>query len=106
MGAPLAATWHHAALPLYGSDFGGALACGVTMTSATATAVMRIVADKHWTTDVLIGSGLGLGLGFGLPYLLHYGPHLRVKQGSNPVELALMPIVSTNTTGLSIIGVH
>ena len=97
---------HHGALPLYGSSFGGALACGVTMTSATVTGVMRIVADKHWTTDVLIGSGLGLGLGFGLPYLLHYGPHLRVQQGSNPVELALMPIVSTNTTGLSIVGVH
>jgi hypothetical protein len=97
---------HHAALPLYGSSFGGALACGVTMTSATVTSVMRIVADKHWTTDILFGSGVGLGLGFALPYLLHYGPHLRVKQGSNPIELALLPIVSTNTTGLSIFGAH
>jgi membrane-associated phospholipid phosphatase len=104
-GAALTCT-HHAHLALYDSNIGGAIACGVTMASASATAVMRLVADKHWATDVALGVGLGLTMGFGMPYLLHYGPHLRVKQGPHPVELALMPIVSTDATGLSIVGVQ
>lgn len=68
---------HHANLRIYGSTAAGALACGATMTTATAVMLLRVVADKHWATDSLVGAALGLGVGFGLPYLLHYGPHLR-----------------------------
>lgn len=97
---------HHAALPLYGSSFLGSLACAMTMTSATVVAGMRIVADKHWATDVLIGSGLGLGLGLGLPYVLHYGPQLKVDKGPHPVSLAMMPMVATDALGLSVVGMQ
>jgi membrane-associated phospholipid phosphatase len=104
-GAALTCT-HHAHLALYDSDFLGGLACAVTMTSASVTAVMRIISDNHWTTDVLTGVGLGLAMGFGMPYLLHYGPHLRVKQGKHPVDLAIMPIVATDATGISLVGMQ
>jgi membrane-associated phospholipid phosphatase len=42
------------------------------LASATVTSVLRVVADKHYTSDVLIGAVLGFGFGFGLPMLLHY----------------------------------
>jgi membrane-associated phospholipid phosphatase len=38
---------------------------------ATTTAVLRLAADKHWATDVVVGSGLGLATGILMPTLLH-----------------------------------
>ena len=38
---------------------------------ATATAVLRVAADKHWTSDVLLGSVVGLATGVLVPRLLH-----------------------------------
>jgi membrane-associated phospholipid phosphatase len=38
---------------------------------AAMTAYLRIAADKHWLTDVVIGAVVGAGIGFAVPYLLH-----------------------------------
>ena len=38
---------------------------------AAATGYLRIAADKHWTTDVLIGAVVGVGVGLAVPLLLH-----------------------------------
>lgn len=42
---------------------GGALAAG--------TGVLRMAADMHWATDVMVGAGVGTALGVGLPLLVH-----------------------------------
>jgi membrane-associated phospholipid phosphatase len=42
---------------------GGALAAG--------TAYLRIAADEHWLTDVLVGLAVGVGVGFAVPYVFH-----------------------------------
>ena len=52
---------------------------------ATATAVLRLAADKHWATDVLTGLVLGAAVGVGVPLLLHG------KEGGPRVQLAPMP---------------
>jgi hypothetical protein len=38
---------------------------------AATTAYLRIAADKHWFTDVVIGAIVGAGIGFAIPYLFH-----------------------------------
>jgi len=38
---------------------------------AATTAYLRIAADKHWLTDVLVGMVVGAGIGFAVPYLFH-----------------------------------
>lgn len=38
---------------------------------ATLTAVLRMVADKHWLTDVLVGAAVGAGVGWAIPALFH-----------------------------------
>ncbi|MGV3622650.1 MAG: phosphatase PAP2 family protein [Archangium sp.] len=38
---------------------------------ATATSILRLAADKHWTTDILIGSAFGLATGILMPTFLH-----------------------------------
>jgi len=43
--------------------FGGAL--------AAVTGYLRIAADEHWLTDVLVGMVVGAGVGFAVPYFFH-----------------------------------
>ncbi len=38
---------------------------------ATATAVLRLAADKHWASDILLGAAIGTSLGIVMPTLLH-----------------------------------
>lgn len=63
---------HHTHLPLYGSPAGDYVACGAALLTAAIVATLRVVADRHYATDVLVGAVLGLATGFLLPYLLHY----------------------------------
>ena len=64
---------HHMHVPLYDNQLADALACAGTLTLAAATGTLRIVGDRHYTTDVLVGAMIGFGVGYGLPTLLHYG---------------------------------
>ena len=47
---------------------------GAGGTFAAATAYLRIAADKHWLTDVLVGALVGSAVGFAVPFALH-GPN-------------------------------
>lgn len=38
---------------------------------AAAVGVLRMAADKHYLTDVVVGAAVGTGIGMGLPRLLH-----------------------------------
>jgi len=51
-----------------------ALGCAGGMVAATATAMLRIVADMHYASDTLIGAGIGLAAGMLVPYVLHFAP--------------------------------
>jgi membrane-associated phospholipid phosphatase len=44
---------------------------GVGLTSAAATGYLRIAADKHYVTDVLVGAAVGSAFGFAVPYFMH-----------------------------------
>jgi len=47
------------------------LAWGVGGAVAATTAYLRIAADKHWLTDVVVGMVVGAGIGFAVPYFFH-----------------------------------
>jgi membrane-associated phospholipid phosphatase len=50
------------------------------LTVATSIGYLRIAADKHYFTDVLVGAVMGSAFGFGVPYLFHG----RVAQDAGP----------------------
>ena len=76
---------HHRALPLYGHPAADAAACAGMLVVGAGNGVLRLVADRHWVSDVLAGAAFGFALGYGLPNLLHYGyegPLTREAAGS------------------------
>jgi membrane-associated phospholipid phosphatase len=63
---------HHEMVPLFGGGAPDTLACAWGLAAATLTGTMRIVADEHWTSDVMLGATAGWGFGYFLPKLLHF----------------------------------
>lgn len=64
---------HHRHMPLYGGGFADAMACATMVALATTTGILRMVADRHWASDVLTGTAIGIINGYVLPAWLHYG---------------------------------
>lgn len=95
-GAGLACA-HHGAMPLYRDEIADATACIVSLGLATTTAVTRVTADKHYVSDVLVGTALGLSIGWLLPYLLHY-QHDGAHEGSAGPSFALAPLGDFETS--------
>lgn len=62
---------HHANLPIYGGGAGDVANCAIAIGMAGSNAVLRITADRHYASDVLVGMGFGLLYGLGVPWL-HY----------------------------------
>jgi membrane-associated phospholipid phosphatase len=63
---------HHRQLDLYGSETADALACAVPLGVAASVALLRVLADQHYTSDVIAGAAAGVLSGLGLGLLLHY----------------------------------
>jgi membrane-associated phospholipid phosphatase len=62
---------HHTHLPLYGGAY-DPLACATALAGMLATGSLRVIADKHWNSDVAVGLLLGFSVGYLLPSLIHY----------------------------------
>ncbi len=97
---------HHQALPLYGGNDADVAICVVSLAAATTNGVLRIIADKHWSTDVLAGMAVGAATGYGMPWLLHYryGRLEPVGAAFLPKNTAIIPLVSDETFGLGLAG--
>jgi len=64
---------HHQHLPLYGGGWADAVPCIVMMASASVTSLARLWSDRHWASDVILGTAVGLFNGYLIPSWLHYG---------------------------------
>jgi membrane-associated phospholipid phosphatase len=95
---------HHRYLPLYGSKVADASACALLAAATFATGVARIVADRHFATDMLIGGAIGFGSGYGLPWLLHYR-YGRLETVDESPHVTLLPLAGPKMLGLSLAGV-
>ena len=76
---------HHTNLPLYGGGAPDYLACATALGAATATGLLRVNADRHYVSDVIVGGLVGSISGYVLPNLLHY------RFGAEPAERASKP---------------
>lgn len=65
---------HHRYLGLWGSPLADASACVLATSGALVTAGSRLMADRHYASDVIVGMGVGMGIGYAVPILLHYSP--------------------------------
>lgn len=45
-------------------------ACGPAYLAAAATSYLRVAADKHWMSDVVVGAGVGYAAGRQIPKLI------------------------------------
>jgi membrane-associated phospholipid phosphatase len=90
---------HHAYVPLWGHPALDALACVLTTTSAAVTATTRVMADRHYLTDVIVGFGVGYGLGYMVPTFAHYA-----VPGTTLASLRVSPTVAGGEAGLTVFG--
>ena len=67
----------HSRLEIYG-NVGDKIVCPAAMTVAATTGLMRIVADRHWASDVIAGAILGTVMGAGVSWA-----HLRAAGGTS-----------------------
>jgi membrane-associated phospholipid phosphatase len=98
----------HQHLPLFGGGLPDLAPCILMIGAAGATGVLRIVADDHWASDVLLGWSVGAVSGYVLPSLLHYGfgsgrPIDQVHAGSLVMTPTLVPY--QGGAGLGAVGV-
>jgi membrane-associated phospholipid phosphatase len=63
-----------------------------TFAGAAATGWMRMAADRHWLTDVVVGAGVGTAVGLGVPLLVLHpaGERSAVTLVPAPGGLALL----------------
>jgi hypothetical protein len=83
---------HHTNLPLYGGGAPDILACVVSLAAAATSGTLRVSADAHYASDVLLAAGVGLFAGYGLPELLHYRDS---KRGARP-RASVLPTFRTS----------
>lgn len=86
---------HALSLDLYGeSTAAKATTCSLAFAGAGTVATLRMVADKHWSTDVLVGAVIGTAVGFAVPALIGYGE----RKGNSP-ELGMPPAPTLTLSG-------
>lgn len=96
---------HHVHHPwLYGGPAGGAVACTAGLGVASAISIMRIVADRHWLSDIVAGATLGAAIGWLVP-LLHYtiGPRGSPSPAPAP-RISALPAAPGADVGITIAG--
>jgi membrane-associated phospholipid phosphatase len=84
---------HHRYLRLHGDRGVDAVPCVAGFLLAGTTGALRLAADRHYVSDVLIGATVGTLIGYGIPYLFHYrhGAAIRPSASGRGFSLALVP---------------
>lgn len=85
----------HAALGLYGGK-ADAVACWTSLAAASAVGVLRITANNHHASDVIVGAAVGTATGYLMPNILHF----KFKRSGNRLG-ALVPHYGPSGGGLT-----
>jgi membrane-associated phospholipid phosphatase len=91
---------HHTEIGLFGPA-GDAAACATGIAIASTVGALRIMADRHYLSDVAIGAGVGILSGWILPYLLHFASFGDARTGINAT---IAPSIDTTHAGLNVVG--
>jgi membrane-associated phospholipid phosphatase len=99
---------HHSRMPIFANKHADRMACAVMVAATAATGATRVMADRHFTTDVMFGATIGFGSGWFLPTWLHYGgPRHKVVPETavpTPRAVSLVPFGEPGTMGLGLVG--
>jgi len=88
----------HLELELLGNKAADAAVCGAAGVVAVSTGLLRIMSDKHWASDVIVGMGVGIGSTF-LVYKLKVRPTAAERS-----VLQITPVLRPEFLGLSLAG--
>lgn len=90
---------HHLHMGLFGSKAADVTSCVAGMTVALSTGVLRVLDDRHWASDVILGALIGSAVGFLVPTLHYRGviPTWTVKGAG--AEVALAPTGTLHSIG-------
>ncbi|MBW2454515.1 MAG: phosphatase PAP2 family protein [Deltaproteobacteria bacterium] len=98
---------HNSKLSLYGDTPIGLIECALGIGATATVGMARIVADRHWHSDVVAGMSMGALAGYVLPMVLHYGwgdsgPLLRgtIEAEDGGIQSVLMPMAGPGTVGV------
>ncbi len=69
---------HHLFQHVYGNRVADDFACGRDLALATTEGFLRVMGDRHYMSDVIVGASMGFLFGFGMPVILHYGKWWKV----------------------------
>ncbi|HBG04909.1 MAG: hypothetical protein A2075_15170 [Geobacteraceae bacterium GWC2_58_44] len=87
---------HHKYQTIYEDPAVGRAVCAAGIGVSVLDGVLRIVSDRHYATDVAVGTVIGLFSGFVLPRLLHY---------SRPQERSLPEAKGTQDSAVQLMAV-
>lgn len=100
---------HHQALHLYGNAAADVSACLLSFAAASTTGALRILADRHYASDVFAGAIIGMTSGYVLPMLLHYRSPVTtgdsVKHQEKSFAWSAAPTATKTGAGVSFTGV-
>ncbi len=88
---------NHTRIALWGNPVADVAACVLASLNALTTATTRVVADRHYASDVILGAGIGFGFGYAVPVLLHY---------SDPKRSLTLSVAPDPSCGGNCIGVR
>jgi hypothetical protein len=92
----------HVERDVYGDGVADAMSCASSLALATTTAALRIVADRHYLSDVLVGGALGFAVGYLTTIAVVPARGGDVHETGGGATLALTPMLSPSAlTGLS-----
>ncbi len=92
---------NHTQLGLFGPE-GDAAMCATGVALASTVGLLRILADRHYATDVIIGALVGVIAGGLVPWLLHFNVGEAV--GINDMSATVAPMVNQGNIGIQISG--
>jgi len=88
----------HLELGLFGNKAADAITCGAAAAAAVSNGLLRMMADRHYASDVIVGTAVGVGSAF-LVYKLKLRP-TRADQ----TALQFIPVLRSDFLGLSFAG--
>lgn len=95
----------HANIPLYGGGFPDGLVCGLGLGAASFVGASRLIADRHYASDVLTGALIGGVSGFLLPAWWHFGL-FDGGRGRTKTQMMITPFGTGDTLGLGLYGIN
>lgn len=91
---------HHTELGLFGEG-GDAAMCATGLAMASTVGLLRILSDRHYASDVIMGAAAGLLSGWLVPWLLHF----EIGGGPGQAGTSLAPMIDANQVGMQVFGV-